>query len=62
MIPVLDVVVSASSSCTEHPLAEGFNLTQGHAKVKVPDVSPSNHYFVVCEYQFVSWGCTVLAC
>ncbi|RDX51105.1 hypothetical protein OH76DRAFT_1347577 [Lentinus brumalis] len=31
----------------EHPLAEGFNLTQGHAKVEVPDVSPSNHYFVV---------------
>ncbi|KAI0720017.1 hypothetical protein C8T65DRAFT_692994 [Cerioporus squamosus] len=32
--------VSAHAGRAEHPLAEGFDLTQGHAKVKVPDVSP----------------------
>ena len=33
----------------DNPLAEGFNLTQGSVKVKVPRVEYSNHYFVVCE-------------
>ncbi|OSC96446.1 hypothetical protein PYCCODRAFT_1421010 [Trametes coccinea BRFM310] len=31
----------------EHPLAEGFNLTAGHVKVRVPDVDPRNEYIVV---------------
>ncbi|KAI0375233.1 hypothetical protein BV20DRAFT_985676 [Pilatotrama ljubarskyi] len=31
----------------EHPLADGFNLTQGHIMVQVPDVVPSNEYIVV---------------
>ncbi|EJF66904.1 hypothetical protein DICSQDRAFT_47682 [Dichomitus squalens LYAD-421 SS1] len=38
---------SVTDVCAEHPLAEGFNLTQGSVKVKVPAVKPSNHYFVV---------------
>ncbi|CDO73455.1 hypothetical protein BN946_scf185013.g90 [Trametes cinnabarina] len=32
---------------TEHPLAEGFNLTAGHVTVRVPDVDPRNEYIVV---------------
>ena len=35
---------------TEHPLADGFDLRQGHVRVTVPRVSPSNHYIVVCEW------------
>ncbi|KAI0778413.1 hypothetical protein BD413DRAFT_440261, partial [Trametes elegans] len=31
----------------DHPLAEGFNLTQGHVNVQVPNVSPSNEYIIV---------------
>ncbi|KAJ2981552.1 hypothetical protein NUW54_g10856 [Trametes sanguinea] len=33
----------------EHPLAEGFNLTAGHVKVRVPDMDPRNEYIVVRE-------------
>ncbi|RPD57049.1 hypothetical protein L227DRAFT_578239 [Lentinus tigrinus ALCF2SS1-6] len=40
----------------EHPLAEGFNLTQGHVKVKVPDVKPSNHYIVVLFGDSGNWS------
>ncbi|KAI8990706.1 hypothetical protein BD414DRAFT_413525 [Trametes punicea] len=29
------------------PLAEGFNLTDGHVRIQVPDVSASNEYIVV---------------
>ncbi|KAI0830543.1 hypothetical protein BC628DRAFT_1313000 [Trametes gibbosa] len=29
------------------PLADGFNLTQGHVMVRVPDVTASNEYIVV---------------
>ncbi|KAI0328182.1 hypothetical protein GY45DRAFT_1210559, partial [Cubamyces sp. BRFM 1775] len=31
----------------DHPLAEGFNLTQGHIQVRVPDVDPANDYVVI---------------
>ena len=34
---------------TEHPLAKGFDLSQGQVQVKVPSVNPSDHYIVVCE-------------
>ena len=33
----------------EHPLAQGFNLSQGAVNVIVPGLVPSNDYFVVCE-------------
>ncbi|KAI1789774.1 hypothetical protein LXA43DRAFT_549252 [Ganoderma leucocontextum] len=31
----------------EHPLAQGFNLSRGAVSVTVPDVVPSNNYFIV---------------
>ncbi|KAI0652080.1 hypothetical protein C8Q79DRAFT_1060806 [Trametes meyenii] len=31
----------------EHPLAQGFNLTQGEVEITVPDVAPSNDYIIV---------------
>ncbi|KAH9857951.1 hypothetical protein C2E23DRAFT_880631 [Lenzites betulinus] len=31
----------------DNPLADGFNLTQGHVTVRVPDVHASNEYIVV---------------
>ncbi|KAI0917120.1 hypothetical protein AcW1_007601 [Taiwanofungus camphoratus] len=31
----------------DNPLAEGFNITEGHVEVEVPNVSPSNEYIVV---------------
>lgn len=30
-----------------NPLADGFNITQGHIAVEVPDVRPSSDYIVV---------------
>ena len=41
---------TADADCAvDHPLADGFSLTQGSVQFKVPHVSPSNNYIVVCE-------------
>ncbi|KZT11942.1 uncharacterized protein LAESUDRAFT_641819 [Laetiporus sulphureus 93-53] len=31
----------------DNPLADGFNITKGHVKVVVPNVSPADDYIVV---------------
>ncbi|KAF7791484.1 hypothetical protein EIP86_002500 [Pleurotus ostreatoroseus] len=35
----------------EHPLAQGFDLSQGAVDVKVPLVQPGNDYIIVREYR-----------
>jgi hypothetical protein len=38
------------SHCTEHPLADDFQLSIGKMRVQVPDIEPRDDYIVVRAY------------
>jgi len=42
----------------DNPLADGFNITEGHIQVEVPNVSPSDDYIIVCKPPFFPLQCT----
>jgi hypothetical protein len=35
------------AAVSDHPLAEGFDIRDGHRTIRVPDVPPRNNYIVV---------------
>ena len=49
--PVIEV--SAYTIFLEHPLADDFDITQGHIDVTVPYVDPRNDYIIVRKYSVI---------